>query len=58
MVIRAAMMFIACCYLSFTAKQLVVITHYSASLCLAENKQHRTLNPFRPGFLGLKMHIL
>jgi hypothetical protein len=37
--------------LSFAALQFVVITRYYASLCLAKNKNQRTLNPIQLGFL-------
>jgi hypothetical protein len=37
--------FIARRFLIFAALQFVVITRYYASLCLAGNKNQRTLNP-------------
>jgi hypothetical protein len=39
-------------FLIFAALQFVVITRYSASLCLAENKNQRTLNPIQLKFLA------
>jgi hypothetical protein len=46
------MVFIARRFLIFAALQFVVITRYYASLCLAKNKNQRTLNPIQPRFLG------
>jgi hypothetical protein len=39
-------------FLIFAALQFVVITRYYASLCLAKNKNQRTLNPIQLGFLA------
>jgi hypothetical protein len=38
--------------LIFAALQFVVITRYYAALCLAKNKNQRTLNPIQLRFLG------
>jgi hypothetical protein len=40
------------CLLIFAALQFVVITRYYAALCLAKNKNQRTLNPIQLRFLG------
>jgi hypothetical protein len=46
------MVFTARRFLIFAALQFVVITRYYASLCLAKNKNQRTLNPIQPRFSG------
>jgi hypothetical protein len=50
--VNQTMVFIARCFLIFAALQFVVITRYYASLCLAKNKNQRTLNPIQLRFLG------
>ena len=51
--VSLTMVFIARRFLIFAALQFVVITRYYASLCLAKNKNQRTLNPIQLRFLGL-----
>jgi hypothetical protein len=51
-VANKTMVFIARRFLIFTALQFVVITRYYAALCLAKNKNQRTLNPIQLRFLG------
>ena len=50
--VSQTMVFIARRFLIFAALQFVVITRYYASLCLAKNKNQRTLNPIQLRFLG------
>ncbi len=50
--VSQTMVFTARRFLIFAALQFVVITRYYASLCLAENKNQRTLNPIQLRFLG------
>jgi hypothetical protein len=45
------MAFIARRFLILAALQFVVITRYYAALCLAGNKNQRTLNPIQLRFL-------
>jgi hypothetical protein len=52
--VSQTMVFIARRFLIFAALQFVVITRYYASLCLAKNKNQRTLIPIQLRFLGLK----
>jgi len=51
--VNQAMVFIARRFLIFAALPFGVITRYYTSLCLAKNKNQRTLNPIQPRFLGL-----
>ena len=51
--VSQAMVFIARRFLIFAALQFVVITRYYASLCLAKNKNQRTLIPIQLRFSGL-----
>jgi hypothetical protein len=52
--VSQAMVFIARRFLIYAALQFVVITRYYASLCLAKNKNQRTLNSVQLRFLGSK----
>jgi hypothetical protein len=52
-IVSQTMVFTACRFLIFAALQFVVITRYYALLCLAKNKNQRTLNPIQLRFLGL-----
>jgi hypothetical protein len=48
--VNQTMVFTARRFLIPAALQFVVITRYYASLCLAENKNQRTLNPIQLRF--------
>jgi hypothetical protein len=48
--VNHTMAFIARRFLIFAASQFVVITRYYNELCLAGNKNQRTLNPIQPSF--------
>jgi hypothetical protein len=50
--VSQTMVFTARRFLIFAALQCGVITRYYASLCLAKNKNKRTLNPIQRRFLG------
>jgi len=50
--VSQTMVFTARRFLIFAALQFVVITRYYASLCLAKNKNQRTLSPIQPRILG------
>jgi hypothetical protein len=50
--VNQTMLFTARRLLSFAALQFVVITRYYAALCLAGNKNQRTLNSIQLRFLG------
>jgi hypothetical protein len=50
--VSQTMVFTARRLLIFAALQFVVVTRYYASLCLAGNKNQRTLNPIQLRFLG------
>jgi hypothetical protein len=50
--VNQTMVFIARRFLIFAALQFVVITRYYNELCLAKNKNQRTLNPIQLRFLG------
>jgi len=50
--VSQTMVLIARRFLIFAALQFVVITGYYASLCLAKNKNQRTLNSIQLRFSG------
>jgi len=50
--VNQPMVFKARRFLIFASLQFVVIMRYYASLCLAKNKNQRTLNPIQLRFLG------
>ncbi len=52
MVSQTIMVFIARRFLILAALQFFEITRYYAALCLAKNKNQRTLNPIQLRFLG------
>jgi hypothetical protein len=51
--VSQTMVFTARRLLIFAALQCGVITRYYTALCLAKNKNQRTLNPIQLRFLGL-----
>jgi hypothetical protein len=55
--VRQTMVFTARRLLIFAALQFVVITRYYAALCLAKNKNQRTLNSTQLRFSGLRISI-
>jgi hypothetical protein len=56
--VSQTMVFIARRFLIFAALQFVVITRYYASLCLAKNKNQRTLDPIQLRCFGLMKKCL